>query len=193
MKKKLIIVLFSAVLLGTLTSVFILIRSGTAPSKVSSEGGANAVPAQAPEVAQGRAESQEPTEPYDEKASIKILASAFAEGYGSYSNQQEGPHFAALHPFMTEKMKKWTLEHEGNFKKSLGDPKVYHGYTTKVVSDSGLTLNSASSAEIRFKTLRSESLATRMNVKNFYQDITIKLEKVDGVWKVDGAFFGPQE
>lgn len=187
MNKKLILIIFAFVLVGTAVAVVVLIRKGSAPLveepiQTATTTGQVSTTVLAP--------SLPLPPPPDEKTSVKILATTFAESFGSYSNQSDGPILVALFPFMTEKMKKWAQSQAGRIEKSLGDPKIYHGYTTKVVSDEGLSMNTAQNAEIKFKTLRTESIATRINNKNFYQDITIRLEKVGEAWKVDGAFWG---
>jgi len=129
--------------------------------------------------------------PSPERTTLTVLASTFAEAYGSYSNQSHEYYLTSLYPFMTDAMKKWAQGQEGELKKTLGDKAIYHGFSTKVVSDTQFELPSATTSSITFKTLRTESIATRTNTKTYYQDINVKMEKVGDTWKVAGAFWVP--
>lgn len=121
---------------------------------------------------------------------IKI-ASAFAERFGSYSNQNSFQNIQDLQIFMTDSMKNWSKSYVADSKSQQKDNSIYYGITTKSLSTEVVNYNEGGdTAEILVKTQRREAMGSTSNAEVYYQDILIKMkqEKSD-IWKVDSAFW----
>lgn len=118
---------------------------------------------------------------------IKI-SSAFAERFGSYSNQSNFQNIRDLQIFMTDSMKRWSENYINSF--TARDNSIYYGVTTKALNAQLIKYSEDKEAEILVKTQRRESVGNTANSTISYQDISIKLKKERGdIWKVDGAFW----
>jgi len=118
-----------------------------------------------------------------------LVASSFAERYGSFSNQSDFANLNDLKLFMTESMKTYI---DGVIAKSRAEnasADEYYGVETKVISSDVQKLDDTlGQAEIMFTSQRSEYKGTA-NPRVYYQDILIKLEKVNDQWLVNGAYW----
>ena len=118
------------------------------------------------------------------------MASAFAERFGSFSNQADYGNIRDLQIFMTEKMKSWSQNYIIDSRASQGDTAVYYGIVTKAVLSQVQRFDSSSGqAEILVKTQRRETGGTSGANSVFYQDITIKYLRQGSVWLVDEAYW----
>ncbi|MDD4477228.1 MAG: hypothetical protein PHY40_03695 [Patescibacteria group bacterium] len=117
---------------------------------------------------------------------LKIMAAAFAERFGSFSNQSNYSNINDLKIFMTQNMQSWADQY---IAKSQGEfSTIYHGYTTKSVATEATSFDASSGkSEILVKTQRRESSGTMENSSVFYQDILITFKKERNAWKVDSA------
>ncbi len=129
------------------------------------------------------------------KAEVKAddlsrMGAAFAERYGSYSNQSDYGNIRDLQIFMTTKMKNWSDSYITDARSRKGDPAIYYGIVTKAISSEVKRFDSdTGQAEILVKTQRRESAGVGSNSAVFYQDITIKYLKQSGIWRVDEALW----
>jgi hypothetical protein len=123
-----------------------------------------------------------------ELENILFFASSFAERFGSYSNQGEYKNFDELDPFMTDTLKKWAVTYKDSLKKQNADTSIYYAIETKVISNVVNNLDEEK-GEIMFKTQRQEFKTSLTNPRVFYQNVLIKLVKMDKDWKVDGAYW----
>lgn len=123
------------------------------------------------------------------KSDISRLAAAFAERFGSYSNQGDFENLLDLNSLMTENMQGWARNFVAENKASQTDNTVYFGVTTKAVSLEMVSFNEAASeAMIKVSTQRREASGTMSdNVRIYYQDLELILKKVSGEWLVDQA------
>ncbi len=112
---------------------------------------------------------------------LKQLAFAFAERFGSYSNDAKYKNLTDLEPLMTEKMK----QSAKSILSSLTDNNIYQGVSTVALS-SELKSFDANSAEMIVKTQRSQSIGQAAPSLS-YQDLDLKMVKVGEEWKVDEA------
>ncbi|MBU1146245.1 hypothetical protein KKD80_01720 [Patescibacteria group bacterium] len=123
------------------------------------------------------------------RSSISRLAAAFAERYGSYSNQGNFENLLDLESLMTGKMWAETENFIKQNKTTTGDNSVYFGVTTKALSvNIGSIDEGAGTAEITVGTQRRESsgsMADNSVIK--YEDLELTFLKVNGEWKVDAA------
>lgn len=123
------------------------------------------------------------------RSSISRLAAAFAERYGSYSNQGNFENLLDLESLMTGKMWAETENFIKQNKTTIGGNSVYFGVTTKALSvNIGSIDEGAGTAEITVGTQRRESsgsMADNSVIK--YEDLELTFLKVNGEWKVDAA------
>jgi len=118
------------------------------------------------------------------------MASAFAERFGSFSNQSDYGNLRDLQIFMTDNMKIWTQNYIADAKAEKTDTSIYYGIVTRsVISEVKQFDGDLGQAEILVKTQRRESTGVAGNSTTFYQDIIIKYLRSGGVWRVDGAYW----
>jgi len=123
------------------------------------------------------------------RSSISRLAAAFAERYGSYSNQGNFENLLDLESLMTEKMWVETDNFIQQNKISSGDSSAYFGITTKAISVNIVSIDEGSGmAEITVGTQRRESSGSMADSSTInYEDLELIFKKVNGEWKVDEA------
>jgi hypothetical protein len=122
-----------------------------------------------------------------EKGFLSKTASAFAERFGSYSNQSNYENLTDLKYFMTIKMKKW-VDDKVDSKDYSKSNDIYYGITTRAMKAEIKSLGSAT-AVINVKTQRQEFVGADMNSKVSYRDVLITFKKEGNVWKVDSAYW----
>ena len=129
------------------------------------------------------------------KAEVKAddlvrLAAAFAERFGSFSNQSDYGNLRDLRIFMTDNLKTWAENYINNARLKKGDASIYYGIVTKAVLSEVKQFDSdLGQGEILVKTQRRESAGVTGNSTTFYQDIIIKYRLEGSVWRVDGAYW----
>jgi len=123
------------------------------------------------------------------RSDVSRLAAAFAERFGSYSNQGDFENLLDLKSLMTEKMQVWVDNYVAESKTNQTDNAVYFGVTTKSVSTEIISLDEAGGeARVKVSTQRREASGTMSdNVRVYYQDLELIFKKVGGEWKVDEA------
>ncbi|MDP2736305.1 MAG: hypothetical protein Q8O59_00785 [bacterium] len=118
------------------------------------------------------------------------MASAFAERFGSFSNQSDYGNIRDLQIFMTSTMKNWADNYIDDARSRKTQTTIYYGIVTKAISNEVKNFDSDTGrAEILIKTQRRESAGVTGNSKTFYQDIIIKYLRETGVWRVDGIYW----
>jgi len=121
---------------------------------------------------------------------LKRMAESFAERFGSYSNQSNYGNISDLKIFMSSRMQAWADDYINQAIQRKTDANIYYGITTKAIaSEIKQYDNDSGQAEILVKTQRREATGTTANASSFYQEITIKFIKENGVWKVNDAFW----
>jgi hypothetical protein len=116
------------------------------------------------------------------------MASAFAERFGSFSNQSDYGNIRDLEIFMTDTMEKWAENYINDARMRKADTSIYYGIITKSISSVVNKYDAdTGQAEILVKTQRRESAGVSSNSSTFYQDIIIRYLKERGAWRVDGA------
>ena len=129
------------------------------------------------------------------KAEVKAddlarMASAFAERFGSFSNQSDYGNLRDLQIFMTDNLKTWAENYINDARLKKGDASIYYGIVTKsVLSEVKQFDSDLGQAEILVKTQRRESAGVTGNSTTFYQDIIIKYLREGSVWRVNGAYW----
>lgn len=119
-----------------------------------------------------------------EKNFLLKTARAFAERFGSFSNQSNYENIKDLKVFMTQKMWSWAQ----NTIKQGQISNIYYGITTRALN-SQIDSQTSSKATVRVSTQRQETVGSQINSRVIYKDILIVFEKEGGVWKVSGAYW----
>ena len=133
---------------------------------------------------------EEPEINAEEEVDVLLVAEAFAERFGSYSNQSDYQNLDDLEIFMTESMNTWVESYKEDLKKQNPDINIYYAVETKAISNQVRVLDEEKGeAELLIKTQRQEFENDITNPAIFYQDILLKLVKADGQWKVQGAYW----
>lgn len=136
----------------------------------------------------------QPTSPL-KKAEVRSddlarMASAFAERFGSFSNQSDYGNIRDLQIFMTKTMKIWAENYINDARARKTQTTIYYGIVTKAISSEAKQFDSdVGQAEILVKTQRRESAGIAGNSTTFYQDIIIKYVREQGVWRVSGVYW----
>ena len=116
------------------------------------------------------------------------LASAFAERFGSFSNQSDYGNIRDLEIFMTAKLKAWADNYITEARARANQTAIYYGIVTKAISTEVKQFDAdTGQAEILVRTQRRESAGVSGNSSTFYQDISLKYAREQGVWRVDGV------
>ncbi|MDO8592910.1 MAG: hypothetical protein Q7R92_04065 [bacterium] len=119
---------------------------------------------------------------------LSRMAAAFAERFGSYSNQSDYGNVRDLQIFMTDAMKIWSQNYIDGAKQKKTDTSIYYGIVTKAVAGEVKKFDSdTGQAEILVRTQRRESAGVPGNSSTFYQDLSVKYSRERGVWRVDGV------
>lgn len=125
-----------------------------------------------------------------EQADVLFTANAFAERFGSYSNQSAFSNLDQLETFMTQSMNNWVKIYKEELRTKYPDPNVYYAIETKAISTDTSGFEQASGkGDVIVKTQRQEFKASPVNPKVFYQNIRLNLLLESGVWKVNGAYW----
>lgn len=115
------------------------------------------------------------------------MAAAFAERFGSYSNQSDYGNIRDLQIFMTAKMKDWAENYIADARARKTNTVIYYGIITKFISSEVKQFDQdMGQAEVLVRTQRRESAGVSSNSSTFYQDIIIKYLREKGVWRIDG-------
>lgn len=118
------------------------------------------------------------------------MASAFAERFGSFSNQSDYGNIRDLQIFMTESMKNWAENYINDARIKKTQTTIYYGIVTKAIANEVKRFDvDTGQAEILIKTQRRESAGITGNSTTFYQDIIIKYAREQNVWRVDGIYW----
>ena len=118
------------------------------------------------------------------------MASAFAERFGSFSNQSDYGNVRDLQIFMTGTMKTWADNYIIDARSRKTQTAIYYGIVTKAISSEVKQFDADTElAEILVKPQRRESAGIAGNSATFYQDIIIKYVREQGVWRVSGIYW----
>ncbi|MFH1171380.1 MAG: hypothetical protein V1778_02480 [bacterium] len=121
------------------------------------------------------------------------LASAFAERYGSYSNQTDYDNLESLYVFMTPSLQRATEKYVAAERAKKRDTSIYYGITaraaaiaTKRFQEGGTT------ASFLVSTFRKETIGSSGNVATFRQDVLVDMVKTGDAWRIDQVTWQPR-
>jgi hypothetical protein len=114
---------------------------------------------------------------------------AFAERFGSYTNQSEYGNFSDLRIFMTDNFSDWTVKYVEELKIKGQATSSYSGIVTHALSGEVRSFDDkVGKAEVVIETVRTES-AMSGDKEPYLQKIILSFLKVNGEWLVDAAYW----
>ena len=121
---------------------------------------------------------------------LEKRAKAFAERFGSYSNQSNYSNFSDLEIFMTKSFADWSKSYAEQLRASAPSYETYYGITTRALTTEVLSFNEVSGeAKINVSTERNESSVNGGDLEPYQQEITLEFNKVGTDWLVDAAYW----
>ncbi len=124
---------------------------------------------------------------------LQRLALLFAERYGSYSNQSNFANLEGLYPFMTERFAQQTQTSVAAERARERDTSVYFGVSTKALTVATIAFQERDgTALFNVTTLRTESVATTRNSRQYQQTLHITFLRSGTLWRVDQAAWEPR-
>jgi len=137
----------------------------------------------------GDTEPEEPEpepEPVDQRASLRSLAAAFAERYGSYSNQGDFENLEELQALMTDALAAQTDSFIAGARAEGSGTAEYVGVTTRAVNTTISGYNEDQGlGTVTVKTQREE--ITSQGSRIYYQDLVLDFVREGELWKVKTA------
>lgn len=129
-----------------------------------------------------------PTQRSATEQELTRLASAFAERYGSYSNQTDFENLESLYVFMTASLEKATQTFVAAERAKHRDTSIYYGITARAVTVTVRSLDeNKGTASFLVTTFRKETIGSNGNTTSFQQDVLIDMKKDGSAWKIDQA------
>ena len=121
---------------------------------------------------------------------VSKIAMAFAERFGSFSNQSSYGNFTDLKIFMTANMKDWADKYVADLKAKATNQAVYYGITTNALTSEVKNYDEAGgNAQIIVSTKRQESTATTSANAAYVQKLDLDFKKINNEWLVDRAYW----
>ena len=121
---------------------------------------------------------------------VSKIAMAFAERFGSFSNQSSYGNFTDLKIFMTANMKDWDDKYVADLKAKATNQAVYYGITTNALTSEVKNYDEAGgNAQIIVSTKRQESTATTSANAAYVQKLDLDFKKINNEWLVDRAYW----
>ena len=120
----------------------------------------------------------------DVRTNLKRIAAAFAERYGSYSNQGDYRNLEELRSLMTDRLAQETTEFVEKSRAEVVQSPEYTGITTRaLVTNVVLFDEEAGTADVTVNTQREE--ITSAGTRVYYQEINLDFVQMGSLWKVD--------
>lgn len=121
---------------------------------------------------------------------VAKIAMAFAERFGSYSNQSSYGNFTDLKIMMTQNMKDWADEYVKGLQASSTNQTAYYGITTNSITSEIKNFDdNAGVAQIVVTTQRQETRGSSDTSSSFIQKLDLDFKKVNGEWLADRGYW----
>ncbi len=118
------------------------------------------------------------------------ISMAFAERFGSFSNQSNYGNFTDLKIFMTDDMKAWADKYVVELRGQVQDNESYYGMVTTALTYEVKKFDEAAGqAEVMVTTRRRESAEKINGGEPFNQNLRLVLVKVNNDWLFDKAYW----
>lgn len=133
--------------------------------------------------------NQEASSKPDLSVTLKSLAAAFAERYGSFSNQSNFKNLKDLDSSMTYNFFVQTEQYIKEQEAIQNNNSAYYGITSKTIKNQLTNLDEDKmEAELHLTMQRREAKdSMNSNIRIFYQDIIVNLKQERDKWKIDNA------
>lgn len=133
-----------------------------------------------------------PPPPADERSNLRRIAAAFAERFGSFSNQSDYENIFELKVLMTARMQAWADAYVEQQRRDKQASAVYFGVTTRSISTELLEFDEElGTASVKVSTQRSEESGETLQRKVYYQELILDFIREGEIWKVDAAIWQP--
>jgi hypothetical protein len=133
-----------------------------------------------------------PPAPPDNRSNLKRLAAAFAERYGSFSNNSDYENLLDLKAFMTASMAANTDTYVEDARAKGSASAEYYGMTTRSISTEVTALDETAGTAVVIVTTQRHSSGT-LGEKIYYQSIDVKFVKAGDTWQVSAAAWQPAQ
>lgn len=121
---------------------------------------------------------------------VRIIAEPFVERFGSYNNQGGFDNFREIEIFMTDSLKAWVNgTYLAQLTSRMPNLNQYFAVNSKVLSSQVDELNQETGKAAMTMNVQRQEITNGAETKLYYQDAQVELQKVDGVWKVNGIFW----
>ncbi len=193
-QKKILIMAIAIILIGLIILLIYLYLSQKIkrPELINGKGNVNAVLPFNPSVSNTnggfKTVEKEIILPGTNETQVQVVSKNFSERFGSYSNQSNFDEYLNDLTMLTTTGMEDFLK---NFIRPIQteNPSYYHGFSTKVLKVKIIDLKSET-AETLVSTQRTETNESQNIVnKIYYQDLKLKIVKVNNQWLVDGAWW----
>jgi len=186
MQKKIIIVVIILLILATAFVIFYYYFRGQETNQNTNQLNVNQETNQTLNLSENLNQNANISEGSADQTTINSIASAYAERYGSYSNQNNFENLEDLKIWMSKSLQKTTDDYiVAQRAKGLAN-QVYHGYTTTTLS-AKIDSIAGDKATVTVSTQRREVDDNTNQSKTYYQDLSLKFIKEESVWKVNEA------
>lgn len=121
----------------------------------------------------------------DPRTQVENLARSFASIYGSFSNQNNYENITSIYDLMAPALRSQQEAFVASEKAKGGDTSLYHGYTSvpQVTTVKDFNEN-AGTADVTITLQRTETSGSSSESTTYFQDITLRFQRLNGAWKV---------
>lgn len=117
-------------------------------------------------------------------------AEAFAERFGSYSNQSNYENFSDLELFVTDSFNDWMTSYASKLRDNSPASSAYYGVSTRALTVEVRSFDEeAGTATVNVITKRSESSANNGALDPYSQELLLEFIRDNGEWLVDAAYW----
>lgn len=127
-------------------------------------------------------------QPPSPETALQRIAVAFAERYGSFSNQSDFGNLESVLPYMTTSFQNRTRTLIVSERAKKRDTSIYYSLTTRSGRVATETFDeNATTAVFLVTASRSEAIGSPVNVKRYEETLRVTMSKEDGAWRVANA------
>ena len=117
-------------------------------------------------------------------------AEAFAERFGSYSNQSNYENFSDLELFVTDSFNEWMSSYASKLRDNSPASSAYYGISTRALTVEVKSFDEeAGQATVNVITKRTESSAANGALDPYNQALLLEFIRDNGEWLVDAAYW----
>jgi hypothetical protein len=186
MQKKIIIAVIILLVLVTSFVVLYYYFRGKTTEENANQANTNEVANQNQSLIQNLNQNANVSTENSDQATIRSIALAYTERYGSFSNQNDFENLEDLKIWMSKSLQKPTDAYIAGERAKNANTSVYHGYTTSALSAKIDSITN-DKATVTVSARRQEVDDNTNQSKTYFQDLVLKFIKEDDAWKVNEA------